>query len=521
MNHLPPVLQLEILDFLDLVDRLDYSRVNRFCSRQLSSHVRIVALKVGRGLKDFLESKEFRNFILTKIKNPYKQLTLEGHGNWDFHPIPLTARSLKCSIVLKNFQLQRSQIQCLSLPISRDAQMNQISFVNSLQSLSGLKDLSLNCFFPIDLIPIIPQLERLQIQSFSFNAGNLIETSKFTNLQCLKLVNCQGFSDVSTLARIRELHLIECPDIRDISALNNNEIIFIHSSDIDDYSRSFRFSRVIDLLFNCRINCQVDLYRLELVEKLKMDYKTALLANVTFPILPPTLKSLTISNINSECSIPYQNNLREITIQDCPRFLLKNMRNIPFVHVQYCHQIKNWKPLQDNYCVTVTCCSNFDPSPLSEVRLLKVQVLSSLAIASDLTNITHLKLQTPISIFREGFFDKLAAVTTLREFEFEIDNTFTQTPDYEKFLLSLQKLDAIKRIVIKFRVERFSKLYDVFYHQIKAMHHRQFSVEVSSLSATVYLLPRKEEDTSSTLVSCRKEDDNTLISGSNSGCSLL
>lgn len=518
MNHLPAVLQLEILDFLDLVDRLDYSRVNRFCSRQLSSHVRIVALKVGRGLKEFLESKGFRNSILAKIKNPYKQFTLEGHGNWSFSPIPLTARRLACSIAsLKTFQLQRSQIQHLSLSIPREAEMNQTSLLSILQNLSGSKELSLNYVVPIDSIPILPQLERLRIESFAFNSANLIEPSKFINLQCLKLVNCQGFSDVSTLVHIRELHLIECPNIRDISSLNNNEIIVIHSSDIDDYSRSFRFSRVIDLLFNCRINSQVDLYRLESVEWLKMDYKTALLANVTFPILPPTLKALALSNINSECSIPYQHNLREIT---STRFSLKNMRNIPFVHVQYCHQIKNWKPLQDNYCVTVTCCSNFDPSPLGEVKLLKVQVLSSLAIASDLTNITHLKLQTPISIFRDGLFDKLAAVTTLREFEFEIDNTFTQTADYEKFLLSLQKLYSVKRIVIKFRVERFSKMYDVFYHQIKAMHHRQFSVEVSSLSARVYLLPRKE-DTRSTLVSSRKEDDNTLISGSNSGCSLL
>eukprot|EP01040_Poterioochromonas_malhamensis_P007284 gene7284-7859_t len=145
MNQLPTVIQLEILNFLHHIDRLEYCRVNKLCSEELSTESRIITLRYRRGINEFIEDEGFRDSIIKKLKNPSKQLSLELYGERIFPSFAINVKSLKTSTVLfQQFNLKESTIHKLSLSPSFLSHMIQTSLINDLQSLTGLKDLSIS-----------------------------------------------------------------------------------------------------------------------------------------------------------------------------------------------------------------------------------------------------------------------------------------------------------------------------------------------------------------------------------------
>ncbi len=371
--------------------------------------------------------------------------------------------------------------------------------INDLQSLTGLKDLSISSIRAGEQeLPIIPQLERLEVKACTLPANiSTILITELKNLQCLKLVNCEGISDVSSLGSIYELHIITCRHITNITALNNNQIITIQSSTIEDYSQSFQYSRAIDLTFagfhpwsktrNFEIN------RLQKVQRLRLDYLNgSSIEDPSISILPPTLRSLTLLNIPSECSLPFEHSLKELILEDCSKFSLQNMSNIPFLSFSTCHQIKDWSLLKDNYSIKVKNCSNLNSLQLNNVKQLTVELSSEFIPITDIIHITHLKLNKAISIYRESFFKKLiTASDTLQELELEVHSDFVLTKDGKLFLHSFQQLITIKKIIINIFIERYSKQFMEFYDQVKVLLGHAFSVDVSSTLSKVYLLQKQ------------------------------
>lgn len=102
MNQLPTVIQLEILNFLHHIDRLEYCRVNKLCSEELSTESRIITLRYRRGINEFIEDEGFRDSIIKKLKNPSKQLSLELYGEMIFPSFAINVKSLKTSTVFSN-----------------------------------------------------------------------------------------------------------------------------------------------------------------------------------------------------------------------------------------------------------------------------------------------------------------------------------------------------------------------------------------------------------------------------------
>eukprot|EP01040_Poterioochromonas_malhamensis_P000320 gene320-345_t len=86
MNHLPTALHLEILAFVPLGDRLEYTRVNSFLAKELNPEVRSLEIKDESLIKEFLTSESFRSSILKRIKHPFKQLNLNLAGFTDDIP---------------------------------------------------------------------------------------------------------------------------------------------------------------------------------------------------------------------------------------------------------------------------------------------------------------------------------------------------------------------------------------------------------------------------------------------------
>ncbi len=500
MNQLPTVIQLEILNFLHHIDRLEYCRVNKLCFEELSAESRIITLRYRRGINEFIEDEGFRDSIIKKLKNPSKQLSLELYGKRIFPSFAINVKSLKTSTVLfQQFNLKESTIHKLSLSPSFLSHMIQTSLINDLQSLTGLKDLSISSIRAGEQeLPIIPQLERLQVKACTLppNISTLL-TTEVMNLQCLKLVNCEGISDVSSLGSIYELHIITCQNITNITTLNNNQIIIIQSSTIEDYSQSFQYSRVIDLSF-AGFNAwsktrNLDMNRLQKVQRLRLDYLNASsMENLSISILPPTLRSLTLLNIPSGCSLPLEHSLKELILEYCSKFSLQNMSNIPFLSFSNCHQIEDWSLLKDTYSIKVKNCSNFNSLQLNNVKLLTVELSSEFIPIAYIFHITHLKLNKAISIYRESFFTKLiAASDTLQELELEVHSDFVLTKDGKLFLHSFQQLITIKKIIINIFIERYSKQFMEFYDQVKDLLGHAFSVDVSSTLSKVYLLRKQ------------------------------
>eukprot|EP01040_Poterioochromonas_malhamensis_P016261 gene16261-18419_t len=189
------------------------------------------------------------------------------------------------------------------------------------------------------------------------------------------------------------------------------------------------------------------------------------------------------SVLNEVRKVTAKHSLRELIIEDCPRFSLDNMANIPSVSFSNCYQIKDWTLLQNNSSVMVKSCANFNSLQLTNVKILRVEFPYRFLFISDIGNITHLKLTKVITSYQESFFTRLlAASETLQEIELEIDPQLVLRQDGKLFLQSFQQLSTIKKIIINIniKIQRDSNQFKEFYHLVKGLLGHVFSVEVSS-----------------------------------------
>eukprot|EP01040_Poterioochromonas_malhamensis_P011926 gene11926-13012_t len=188
------------------------------------------------------------------------------------------------------------------------------------------------------------------------------------------------------------------------------------------------------------------------------------------------LKDLSITSFRDA-----KHSLRELIIEDCPRFSLDNMANIPSVSFSNCYQIKDWTLLQNNSSVMVKSCANFNSLQLTNVKILRVELSCLFMNVTDFINITHLKLYQSINSYQESFFTRLmTASNTLQEMELDVDPQFILTKAGKLFLQSFQRLRTMKKIIISSFIDRDSNQFKEFYHLVKGLLGRVFSVEVSS-----------------------------------------
>lgn len=520
MIALPPALHLEILHFLPLRDRLEYLRLNGSLSRELGRNVRQLFLFKESDQKQFLFSRLFRKNLIEKIKFPHQQIHLNFISDYGDHFSEVPSEISLCSFKTKTRLLQQllpkiNQIQQLTINDVNElddssTQSERIQKVlHHLSELKCLSQLSLQST-PIEHLPALTHLQSLELFSchnFDFAA---LDISKFTSLRCLKFTDCIGISDVSSLGNIYELHLRCCPSVSNISSLNNNKIVVIKDCPIDDYSKSFEYTRVLDLMI-CRSDVvPMDLTRLKAIQSLTIDfnYSTSLIEPSTsiqnFGNLPRSLKELTIRNFDYSFSLPDKHCLRRLRIESCNNIDLKNLslKNIPYVEICHCNQIEDWSPLQSNKTVQITCCSGFtDANQLKDVKTLKVDIQRSTYL-SNLRYITHLFVWKRNIYYSPAFIQNLSAAEELKELEFSIDDiktVYSLFYDIWKIIDSLKCLTKLEKVIINHLnddEESFEKLcqrmQDV-YGDLFLLDIREFKIIILKTGGNSGVMMRKDK----------------------------
>ncbi len=469
MKYLSVHLHLEILSYVTLADRLEYARVNHLYCRELLIGVRKITLEPHNGLEHFLTSQTLRRSVLKVIENSFHQLGLnlilknssfeipDIQGDWK-----ISLRSLQ--IKVHDFCRLRpiiNQVQQLILfPHEDEDQRENVGeenigthssfdeLLNELCKLPGLRELSFKHFSHLR-IPTVSQLLKLELQECS--QFNVLSILHLKNLRFLKLHSCAEITDVSCLDHIYELHLIDCSSIFDISGLNHNAIIYIDSCPIRHCFQSFQYSKRVTL--NRYRGQRVNLDRLQAIQSLTIscdnyNYFCSLPMYFTKGF-PPSLRYLALQNVTDPFALPNSHRLRNLTIECCHGFALKNLEGISVVKIINCSDIRDWSPLNNISTVEISSCSSFRST--EQLNNVKELILRGNSISNmlDLRYITRLQLFSSPSDLASSFTSNnlLPTAIHLKEIQFSVWNHYLNS-DEKKFLISLKNYYLIKRIVI-------------------------------------------------------------------------
>lgn len=186
---------------------------------------------------------------------------------------------------------------------------------------------------------VIPSLESLYLRGGSRLKIKRLNLPAYPLLRLLKLSSCSSVKDVSCLDGIHSLELHHCHNITDISPLNNNYRVIIFNCDgITSYSRSFRFTRhlqVVEVLSDAivKLDSCFHLRSLSLSSRMGIDLWN--LWNIWECLLVLTIRSA--ANLTA---LP-PNRLKKVSIIKCDNFLsLENMDHIQSIHLDHLNHIK-------------------------------------------------------------------------------------------------------------------------------------------------------------------------------------
>eukprot|EP01040_Poterioochromonas_malhamensis_P012406 gene12406-13566_t len=314
LHRLPVALHHVIIPFLWITDRLEFTRVNKTICKEVLREARIISLNDGANVERFFTEDEFRDLIMSKIKDSKHQLNISSNFILDFFTFE------RRTIFLPSISLQRlstniedlffffqnkiiDQLQSLDLgritSVSADRIQLLVDFIND--SVKELKELSI-IGHEHDDFPPIPSLQSLRINSSSTLTISGLHIPSLSNLRSLMLWDCDNIDDVSCLSHLYELTLGQCSHITKISCLNRIHTIVIVSCDnINDYSHSFQHSVNVRLSFLMRSRKILKLPNIDCMEKVRSlsiicGDGTGLVPFTHTGKYPSTLRSLSLEN---------------------------------------------------------------------------------------------------------------------------------------------------------------------------------------------------------------------------------
>ncbi len=474
--HLPDVLQLEFLSFVESNEKLEYARVNRSLYHKLAKDVRQINMK---RLKDFLASRLFEDRILQLMNRPEYQFNCNCVANYDrmtenlnFNAAITGFNILRCRpATLTRFFLGKiKQIQKLELELSCIEPSNLPDTIMKFEAIAKAiqsSDLMVNELqmsrleYQIDF-PRFPSISSLEINSCPLVVLEDLKLSQYSNLHSIKFYDCEKISDVSCLNHTKNLSFEFCDAITDISSLNfNYKISVVNCNGIVDYSKSFQYSTHIHVIASRKNIVPVEISSLRNVKTLNIGLKSV---SVEAP-LPKSLKTLQISNNQIIHFLP-ENDLTEVIISDCPSFTsLVNMDNIQRIELKNL-PIKSLEGLGSRTrFLRIDSCSNITDYSLIHANCvvdlishLKLIDMRSLTKGCDCTlnvNCVFLELN-PLSFFEGVSKVKVHGIptpscfqslTTLREIQIEINQFYIDDKHLAKLLTVLEVLCLLPNLM--------------------------------------------------------------------------
>ncbi len=478
---LPEDLLIEISSYIEENHQILFASVNKALSKQLLRKARTFLIDSENRLNEFFFLQSFHERIKRVIHHPYDQLNICVPP--DFLPTfegKEVLQGLSCNELLTCLELFISSqplpfynIRKISIIKEQIVQVDD-TFATAMDRIIkanlGLEEMSLTNMDFTDL-PALTGLKSLLVCETSLLASNGLHISDYKNLQSLTLKNCSGIIDVACLDGIPKLQLIDCGGIRDITNLHHNHSIeIINCRMIDDYSKSFKFSKNISIdCSNSIFLVNLNFHHLTHVERLtiKIDRLIHAVSAISFPSCD-CFHTLEIEGFPVPFTLPENNPLKELIVRKCQKFQLQNISHIKNVHLELMNStsleglgpgnrtvelikfsnVVDFAPLKDCEKVSIRSCRGFtDARQLGGVKELIVKPF----IVSDLPNlqgVNHLILSAfPDTIIEIPPTVKTLSFDSLLEDKvYEIPAFLSNYPFIEKIFISLLEEVNTRRV---------------------------------------------------------------------------
>lgn len=258
--HLPLEIFIIIQKFSTCDDYHYFLNASKEYLSQIKRQTIYFRLHEGKS-EEYVRNKDFQTFLLSKVVNGWKQISLKLPPPYKFvdFPMDLPVHRIVRRVgwtLLEEMQ-QIAHIENLELKTRTIKDMPPLSKVRSLiftacpdvedvrgfghltqlelRYILALKDIS-----PLQNIPHLILQNCREVEDFSClgrgkqiylhleECPNLTNVNAFSSVRTLILHSCNNITDISALHGIYDLSLIQCPNIIDISSLGNHHRLHIH-----------------------------------------------------------------------------------------------------------------------------------------------------------------------------------------------------------------------------------------------------------------------------------------------------
>jgi hypothetical protein len=237
-ERLPLPLFQEVQEFLDNGDYADFMRSSKDLFEDVKRETYRLTIR-SRDMEKFLSDSSFRDYVLSKIKDPRLQLCL----TYSF-PARVTHRSDLEQLFTVCQKLVMEQLlthPCQKLVLKRNTSgiktvpgwidyLNQRNFVRlerndtveNFQGLESLKHLWLQEFNALSDVSHFTHLSSLCLRRCPL----VKDISALKSLKKVVLEFCDGIEDISPLGRVSFIAINTCENITRISCLTQNEEVY-------------------------------------------------------------------------------------------------------------------------------------------------------------------------------------------------------------------------------------------------------------------------------------------------------
>lgn len=427
---IPLVLYRELLIFLELVDQLEFVRINKDFSNIFIKQIRKIHIYYDK----FFYNDLYRQKLLSLIENPSYQLQVFANGNTPSSYVkrrtPATTFNTIPIELIHRLSQQQYGIEFERMYLSNPSNDNE-DYMRVYAAISELqphtKHLSLRNWDGENRhLQLFQSIESLELRFCNVNIdSNINDILSYKHLTCLTLLYCSVLTNTNlhSLSHIYDLTLIACNTIQDITCLQNNYKITIDQcAFIEDYSKSFEYSTIIHLIIKMKPTIKLMNHNPTYLKNVKefnlkcIHLPTIDSLNDHLPMTTLSLQSLTLCDIYSPFILPKKIgkplkvlSLRQVRLQSCEN--MENIYHILFsgvpvpsleglgfgnkiVELTYCKYIQDFSYLKGCEKVKIDNCDYFNM--IESIEGVPIIELSTMNPSMDLHGVTSFMIREEI-----------------------------------------------------------------------------------------------------------------------------
>lgn len=398
----------------------------------------------------YLEDAEFRQHVHKRIVNPQRQIGLEltslpsNISDESLFPANRVILRKQFSSSLPPFRqvydllltycsnIERLQdfpkleklrlISCPKLtaldvfPFLQEVHVINCPLIADVSSLSHVPIIHLNDCTDLKDISCLGKSQVHVILSFCMK---LKDVSSLAQVKKVEIYNCAQLEDVSPLSTVYDLTIADCPSVKNISLLlDNNSLVFkLPSLRTPPPQYPVATTAVQNLKF---IACELD--NLEIYKNAKylrlhrctifslrgteclhlIEIKSTSFARIMNNQSLSTIHTVILDSCTYLVDVSYLGNVHTLKIDSCDDLVSLEGLGGPkqqIVKISHCRKITDFLPLKNIPQVTIISCNHFkNTNDVSGVRILSLERLSRVHDISSLSNVKYLKLSYLINL---------------------------------------------------------------------------------------------------------------------------